>query len=457
MKIKIFKYTVFTIITALTFISCEDFNTKNFPDYDEMGRPTNVATYTYSLTSADFVTIGNYVKENIESQISEQKAILTAKQNELKAATNATDSAKINSEIAELTIEVNAAVDSLQQDSAYIAGSFIKNNKCFSDVYPAADYVATLLKSKYKYADVGSSVTLTYKYVSATDTATITATNKYTVTIDDYNALGEGNNQPGQNDYFSSSVDPDVYIPRLLAVKYPLAQSGDVKLIRYKYSTTPPTTIQTYSLYLFNGSEWIPYSKTEQFVYIDSHEWIFDPTITFTVEKTDYLLAMQYLYKHDGETAPFLEGYNDWTSNDTLKFVINPKYPPTNDELSNVYTEFLFGLSWNYGNIDARITNRSYSYDNQLQAYFKEVNDNASLDDNAKKDAKTAFIEKRIQQGLALLLCLKYPDLEPRVKGVNQHVKLNVQVYDGNRWYWTYNFQCVETGKFQYIERTKWK
>lgn len=448
-----FKYIYLIVIAAL--FACEDYNTKNFAGYEELGRPANVANYTYTLASSDFVTIGNSIKDSIENLISTEQAKVTAKQNELKTAKNATDSAKINTELQYLKTLVAETVATYKTDSTYIIGTFIKNNKCFTDKYSAAEYVPILLKSKYKYADVGSNIQLTYKYVSALDTAAITPSNKYVLTTDDYNALGEGNNQPGQSDYFSSSVDPDVFIPRLLEVKYPLAQSGDIKLIRYKFYAT--TQQVQYSLYLKNDSTWIPYSKTEQFVYIDSHEWIFDPTITLTVAKSDYLLPMQYLYKHDKETAPMLEGLNGWTSEDTLKFVINPKYPPTNDELTNVFTEFMFGLSWNYANIDARITSRTYSYDTKLQKYFASVDANSSLDENAKKAAKTEFIETRIKQGLALLLSLKYPDLQPKVKGVDQHVKLNVQIYDGNRWYWTYKYQCVEVGKYKYVERTKWK
>ena len=66
-------------------------------------------------------------------------------------------------------------------------------------------------------------------------------------------------------------------------------------------------------------------------------------------------------------------------------------------------------------------------------------------------------MEQRVVQGLSLLLSLKYPQMETHTKGIQQHVKLQVQVYDGNRWYWIYDYKCVERGRFEYVERTKWK
>ena len=436
------------------FYSCEDYSVKNFPGYENLMQPKNNASYSYELSSADFGSIGDALKKATETLITAEQAKLTAKQTELKNAKNSTDSARIKDEIAILTPEVAANIANFKLDLKYNAGLFVKNNKYFNDTYSASNYVTSFLNSKYKYADVGSTVKLTYKYCNNADTLSITSGNKYTLTTDDYNALGEADNQPGKFDNFSSTIDPDLFIPRLLAVKYPLGQKGDIKMIRYYFVTTPALT---YELFYNNGSSWGKYSKTEQFVFASSNEWIFDPTISFTATKDDYLLVMKYLYKNDGKTSTLLEGYNEWTTNDTLKFVINPKYPPANEDLTNVFTEFMFGTSGNYTNIDIRIISRTYGYDYQLQKYFADVELDKTLDTDTKSKAKTAFMEKRVIQGLALMLSLKYPELEPLVKGIDQHVKVNVQLYDGSRWYWTYNFKCVEKGKFEYVERTKWK
>lgn len=454
MKKLTYIFLSFSLLTILT--SCEDYNEKNFEGYAQMERPTNLASYSYTLAGTDFATIGDVVKKDVEVLITAEQAKLTAKLSEYKTAKNASDSARIKAEYDALKPIVDANIAASKLDPKYVAGLFLKTNKFFNDTYTASDYAPELLNSKYKFADVGSSVQLTFKVRNDIDTLNISAPNKYTMLLEDYNALGEAVNQPGQFDNFSSLIDPDIFIPRLLSVKYPLAQKDDIKMIKYLFYVSAPAKM-TYTLFKYNGTDWQAYSKTEQFVFADSNKWIFDPTISFTASKEDFLLAMKYLYTNDNQASPFLEGYNEWTNNDTLKFVINPKYPPLNEDLTNVFTEFMFGLSWNYLNIDVRITSRTYVYDTQLQKYFVSVDADASLDADGKKAAKTAFLEKRVKQGLAIMLSLKYPELEPKVKGVNQHVKVNVQVYDGARWYWTYNYKCVEKGKFDFVVRTKWK
>lgn len=447
----ILSFSLFAILT-----SCENYNEKNFPGYAQLGQPTNLASYSYTISGADFVAIGDAVKKDVETSITTEQAKLTAKQNELKTAKNATDSIRIKAEYDALKPLIDANVAAFKLDPKYVKGMFLKSNKYFNNSYSASDFAPKFLNTKYKFADVGSSVQLTFKVRNDIDTLTITPTNKYTMIVDDYNALGEAVNQPGQYDNFSVLIDPDVYIPRLLNVKYPLAQKDDVKMIKYLFYTSPAAAM-TYTLFTFNGTNWQPYSKTEQFIFADSNEWIFDPTITFTAAKQDFLLAMKYLYTHDNQVSTLMEGYNEWTNNDTLKFVINPKYPPLNEDLTNVFTEFMFGLSWNYLNIDVRITSRNYTYDTQLQKHFLTIDADASLDADGKKAAKNVFLEKRVRQGLALMISLKYPELETKVKGIDQHVKVNVQVYDGARWYWTYNFKCIEKGKYNFIEKTKWK
>lgn len=446
-----------SIFALLLLASCEDYNLKNFPNYAELQRPDNLAIYTYELTSTDFATIGDDVKRSIETAITAEQARLTAKLAELKTAKTAADSLRINAEHTALKLLVDAEIAQLRLRPEFVAGMFLRTNRFFNETYTAADWVSNFLNNKYRFADVGSSVQLTYKYASAADTVGITAANKYTMVTDDYNALGEADNMPGRNDNFSATINPDVFIPRLLAVKFPLANKDDIKMVRYMFFVSPQARM-TYSLFQFNGTNWKAYSRTEQFVFADTHTWIFDPTITLTLARADYELLMPYIFEHNGKPLSVLEGYNEWTSNDTVRFIFNPRFPPASStDFTNVRTEFFFGSSWHFLNFDVRITSRTYTEDFQLQKHFAEIDANTALDSDAKRAAKTAFMEKRVVQGMALLLAIKYPTLEPKVKGVNQHVKLNVQLFDGARWFWTYNFQCVEKGKFKYIERTKWK
>ncbi len=445
---------LFLSLSLLTIMSsCENYNEHNFPGYSDLERPKNVTTYAYQLTGTDFESIGKLVKDSAELIITDKNKSLKSSEAELAKATNKADSTTIQDQIAKLKSEIA----SLKQETNYVAGMAIFNNKYFSNQYPVSKYATAFLNSKYKLADVGSTVSLTYKYRDDADTLLITnALNKYTLTITDYDALGEALNQPGKNNYFNSATNPDIFIPRLLITKYPLAQSGDLRMIRYQFNDGT-ATVGNYTIYQFNGTNWIPNSKTEQFVFTTSRKWEFDPTLVFEPLKPDYLMLMMYMHDHDGERLPLLEGYNDWTEKDTARFVINPKYPLVDNNYSSIFTEFFFGTAQNYANIDMYINKRVYSSDYALQSYFKTVDNDASMDADAKKNAKNAFMEKRVKQGLALLLSLKYPTLETKVKGIDQLIKIRVQLYDGNRWYWEYKYKCVEIGRFEYVDRIKWK
>lgn len=209
-------YFLTGLLFAGLFISC-DVN-EQFDGLDEAARPTNVASYDYQLVNADYDEIS-------------------------KSA---------------LAIATNNA------DSAIATG--IKTNKYFSESVNVAIYAPFVLKNLFKYADDGSDILLTYNYFEAYDTTKITnATNKYTLLAADYDAMGTGSGQPGQNDYFSASIKYSIYIPIWLKIKYPYAITGDIKLIRYMFNTPaiPPATIPTTNLiksvFTFDGTNWIEY------------------------------------------------------------------------------------------------------------------------------------------------------------------------------------------------------
>lgn len=197
------------------FISC-DVN-EQFDGLDEAARPTNVVSYLYELTNNDYDEIS-------------------------KSA---------------LAIATNNA------DSAIASG--IKTNKYFSDAVDIGTYAPLRLKTLFKYADDESDIMLTYNYYEAYDTTTISSANKYTLVAADYDAMGTGSGQPGASDFFSSSIKYSFYIPIWLKIKYPYATTGDIKLIRYLFSTpaVPPATAPTNSLlksvFTFDGTNWIVY------------------------------------------------------------------------------------------------------------------------------------------------------------------------------------------------------
>jgi len=218
-------YFIASLAILALFTACKDFNADNFPGYDTAAQPTNLTTYNYTLVDADYSTIS--------------KA-------SLKTATNASDSALAKS---------------------------IATNKFFQNTTPAGTLIPLLLNTKYIYADEKSVANITYNYSAPYDTLTILAANKYAlVSPTDYAAMGTATGQPGKSNYFSSTVDPNLYLPVWLKlVKFPYAKAGDVKLIRYKYYVSATVTNTINDVFVFDGTNWAKYkttnSVTKSFVY----------------------------------------------------------------------------------------------------------------------------------------------------------------------------------------------
>lgn len=213
-----------------------------FDGLDEMSKPTNKTNYDYELTTADYSAIGKIVQKPIAD-------VILLKEEDLKLAANAADSLVIQNEIATLKL-----------DSMYMLGGSITANKYFTKNVLVGDYAPLALQEDFKYADDGSEIMLTYNYHEAYDTTTITVANKYTLLAADYDVMGTGANQPGQNNYFSAAINPLHYIPIWLKTNNSYAIMGDVKLIRYLYYTTSATLVK--KVFMYDGVNWIEYPST---------------------------------------------------------------------------------------------------------------------------------------------------------------------------------------------------
>lgn len=267
-------YIIATMALATIFTACEDFNEKNFPGYDEAAKPANLVNYKYELVSSDYATIGNAVKKPIDEKIAKQNDLIKNKEQELKNADNATDSLRIKNELIELKVVVNDSISKLKLDPLYITGEAISKNKYFDDIIPASDFVPYLLSTKYKYADAKSTAIITFNFKAPYDTTAISSANKYALTDDDYIAMGTTSGMPGQYKNFSSSINPDFYIPIWLGTKFPYAKAGDVKLIRYKFYVSSTVTNVVPGIYLHDGTKWKAYNTVNpehaKFVFKDA-------------------------------------------------------------------------------------------------------------------------------------------------------------------------------------------
>lgn len=210
------KKTLYTLISGLTFAvllsGCTKFNDQ-FTGLEDKTKPTNLATYNYTLVDADYSTISKGA---------------------LAIAANAVDSANAKS---------------------------ISTNKYFSKTLPIGNYAPLLLNTKYKYADENSVTLLTYNLFAEFDTTSLSSANKYTLLITDYDAMGTATGQPGKYDNFDAGISPTFFIPIWLKINNPYAKSGDKKLIRYTFYLNP-TTEQRTMVFTYDGTNWSKFATT---------------------------------------------------------------------------------------------------------------------------------------------------------------------------------------------------
>lgn len=428
--IKYLTYPLLFLVVAV-FQSCQDFNAKNFPGYDALAQPKLVMNTTYQLTNTDYKTIATAYKNAM-----------------LPTATNATDSANI-----------------------IATANAITNNLSFSATIQGSQFITYLMPTLYKYVDPGSSISVIFR---TNEIIPNFATYSDSLLVADYAAMGTAAGKPGAHSDFSSTIDPNQYIPSYLKQKHPYAVANEIARVAFKWYVAP-NDISLARFYQFDGNNWNEFGKTDQFIMANDRTWVFDPTITFVASKDDYMALMNYLYVNwqkaggvppvapaktptpVGFPIPELVGYNGWTSSTVGRFVINWTYPPSGSDLTNVRTEYFFGSSWYYPDFDVRATTRIYADDVELQAYFAHVDSITTMSASDKTAAKNAFMEQRVIQGLALMITLKYPNLQPQVKGIDQYVQAQIDEYNGTHNYWTYRYQCVAPGRYTYISRSKWK
>ncbi|MBE0650868.1 MAG: choice-of-anchor J domain-containing protein [Bacteroidales bacterium] len=223
----------------------------------------------------------------------------------------------------------------------------------------------------------------------------------YALSSNDYSAMGA----PGQYNNFSSSAEPDNYLPQFLAQKYPYAQLGDRMNVAYLYYSGK--TYLRVDQYTFTNTGWMNYNpvevKVNQFINNGS-KWVFDPTVTFTMVSSDYQLIVDAV-----NTDPNLKQY------------VN-KYGTG---------EVYYGADAHYNDFSAQISSRT----------------DPAFDGLTESEA-TTLIMTRIQEGLAVMLQAKFPDAVAQVSGIDVKYVVTYYIYgnDGSNSKYTSTFQCTKSG-----------
>ncbi|HKJ42481.1 MAG TPA: choice-of-anchor J domain-containing protein [Sunxiuqinia sp.] len=227
----------------------------------------------------------------------------------------------------------------------------------------------------------------------------------YYVTTPDFDSMGEGSGEPGQYNNFSSSINPDNYLPQLLQLKFPYGQEGDVMNVAYKYYSGE---VKTYGdQYLVKDGMWQKYDpivvKTDQFILANTNEWVFDPTVNYTMTTDDYQTIVDY-----------------------VKTNIDPSHISSYGD-----SEDYFGTNAHYAEFQIGSTN----FDHDQFATWQDA---------VKEAIGTAFLPD------------KFPNATAKVDGIDVNYKVTFAIYEsGQMVNYVITFQCTKSGpnpEFTYVD-----
>ncbi|OFX23014.1 MAG: hypothetical protein A2041_07455, partial [Bacteroidetes bacterium GWA2_31_9b] len=242
---------------------------------------------------------------------------------------------------------------------------------------------------------LGKAPIILYEYYQYSGSAWSKLDDVYCLNSEDYAGMGE----PGDNNYFSSSIDPQNYLPTFLNAKYPTAGEGVSKIVVYNFfSDADDATLTIADEYTYETGSWVSsYAYVVQntgkwAVSATTLRWVFDPTETFTMVSPDYQIICDWVAIN--EDAVYLPYSN---------------------------TEIYYGASAYYENFDIRTGKW-----------------NADVFDEWK-DA----VEEAIG---TILLPNKYPAATLQVNGVDMFYQVIFDTYSGSYSTYSMKFQVTKAG-----------
>ena len=248
----------------------------------------------------------------------------------------------------------------------------------------------------------------------------------------------------GQNYGNFTNPAQDNYLPKFLGKEYPYAQEGDVKYVAFRCYAGGATSWKV-DEYTNNGSAWVKTiyfaSKTDQFRKAEG-TWAIDRTLEldYTGNGADTKAFYQYCvnWVYDNKDVPMGAPARDnagvIVSTDIV--TINGEKPAGNYWVSNYgNNEFYTGASAYYGNIDWRAS--------ACKGGFA-----AAGMGNLSDDEIVAKLKEHTAEVFAEVLSYVYPEMTPA-----EYKKVVIKVYAyGPNVNYSFTFDVVETGKFQYVE-----
>ncbi len=246
----------------------------------------------------------------------------------------------------------------------------------------------------------------------------------------DYDAMGT----PGKYNNFSDDDPSSDYLPQFLMQTQPYAKEGDAIITVYLYYKDK-NNIFAADYYTYTDGQWSLSSASDGNLEVltspffrGTAGWILDPTVRFSIAKSDYQAAV------------------DWVKNNV------------EDGASLIYkgnSEYYYGFSAFYINVDTRVIKRTDFNVPLTQAEMDKYGITVWTDDT---EQATALIFDRLQnEGIPLILSLKYPDAQTQVFGADQTYEVTFVTYENDlakNWY-TYKYACTKSGpdpEFTFVE-----
>lgn len=350
------KKLLYTIAIAIGLTSCYDVNDEIYDDLKPATIEKEVVEYT--LEAADYETIGKLAEDFVE------KNYLANKTKE--------DTAKAK----DITVYLKAA-------------------KSFNKDVDANAVIPFFLEDKYYSLNVGSSITVNYLYYYAPDE--IDGFTIDTLQSADYKLMGTSAGTPGQYNNFSNSTRVENYLPKFYTQKYPFAKLGDKRAAHIKYYKGYSTYYVIPLEYKENGWEIIYKSST--FGVDKSRKVVVDPTVVFTMNKSDFEFIVQAA-RDDASIK------KEWFRN--------------SDKSEN--SEYFYGASSHYGNFEIRNSKRTdfgVEYDGKAAADYTD----AEL---------TEKVMKYLKKGLTIMLAKKFPDATIKKDGLDVFYEVTFKYYNGS-------------------------
>lgn len=286
----------------------------------------------------------------------------------------------------DLVRPVNVATYEIEYDGDYPTDGY------FSSKQEVAETVAKWLAKNYFACDSGSLAKVSLLYADSVEIPEVTQS--YTLVKDDYQSMGTGKGMPGQYNNFSSSIDPDHYLPVFLKMKFPYATSETVMAVTFVYyaGSSKDSTMN----YSYDGNTWTNLksmnpvtvsTKVAEFSF--SSEWKLDK-ILGGIEK--YVLA-----KEDYQVL------FDWVKANKPEYLSTQK--PETDE-------YYFGVATKYSNVNNKVST--------WKSYYNVGNEYDGKTDDQVREIMYA----RMGEGLAtLVLPLHYT--QPQ-SGINYQITYTV-------------------------------